>query len=211
MSRETVNQETVNQETMSRETVNRETVNPQSTDPLSTTLTLFASAARLGALCWTERRLFEVLGGSVAALADPGAKLLVDRHAAHAAWRAEQWWARLPVLAVVDRDELVAPPPGGVAQVYEVLAGAERLGAPGRLAGLYRVALPRLAAAYRGHRALTSPVADGPVRRTLGQVEADIERDRAEGETFVHSLLVSGEAVDQAAASVARLERLLVA
>jgi hypothetical protein len=44
----------------------------------------------------------------------------------------------------------------------------------------------------------------------LAQAEFDIGADWREGESFVHSLLVSIEAVDAAADAVARLERLLV-
>lgn len=182
-------------------------------------LTLHQSAARLGAFCWTERRLFETLGAAVGVLSHPDAKVLVDRHAGHAAWRGQQWWDRLPVLAQVDREKLVAPESPGVEALYRSLrlaAGGEEpgsdapLGAVGLLAGLYRVALPRLGASYATYRALTSPVSDAPARRTLSQVEADLEVDRAEGESFVHSLLIGEEAIDEAAGAVARLERLLL-
>lgn len=192
-------------------------------------LTLHESAARLGAFCWTERRLFEVLGASVGVLGDADSKVLADRHAAHAAWRAEQWWDRLPVLAQVDREELVAPASPGVEALYRCLfasaagddaagddagsddAGSgERLGPVGLLAGFYRVALPRLGASYAAYRALTNPASDAPARRTLSQVEADLEVDRSEGEFFVHSILTAEEAIDEAAGAVARLERLLI-
>ncbi|MBO0692464.1 MAG: hypothetical protein J2P58_06175 [Acidimicrobiaceae bacterium] len=183
------------------------------------TLTLHESAARLGAFCWIERRLFEVLGGSLGVLSQPDAKVLVDRHATHAAWRGQQWWERLPVLAQVDREELLSPETPGVGALYGALcpprsaeeAGSgERLSPVGFLAGIYRVALPRLGASYATYRALTSPVSDAPARRTLSQVEADLEVDRAEGESFVHSLLDCEAAIDEAAAAVARLERLLL-
>ncbi|MCL2395273.1 MAG: hypothetical protein FWC87_11360 [Acidimicrobiaceae bacterium] len=185
-----------------------------------TRLTLQESATRLGAFCWTERRLFEVLGAAVGVLASADSKILVDRHAAHAAWRGQQWWERLPVLAQVDREELVAPESPGVAALYRSLSScAPRedngspapLGPVGLLAGLYRVALPRLGASYATYRALTSLVSDAPARRTLSQVEADLEVDRAEGESFVHSLLTCEEAIDEAAAAMATLEKLLLA
>lgn len=182
-------------------------------------LTLHESAAKLGGFCWAERRLFETLGASAGVLGQADAKVLVDRHAAHAAWRGQQWWDRLPVLAQVERDELVAPASPGIEAVYRALAPSTSgndagsgppLGGVGLLAGLYRVALPRLAASYAAYRALTSSVADAPARRTLSQVEADLEVDRSEGESFVHSLLICDEAIDEAAGAVARLERLLL-
>jgi hypothetical protein len=191
-------------------------------------LSLHDAAGVLGGHVWTERRLFEVLGASAADLRVPAAKAMVDRHAAHAAWRAGQWWDRLPVLAVIDRDALILPPSPGIASVYDRLAGAgagagageadgdgDEDGAAGddaaRLAGLYRVALPRLAVAYRVHAARTAEAADGAVRRTLERSGPDLEADRAEGEALLQSLLVDIAAVDAAATRVAALERLLVA
>jgi hypothetical protein len=170
-------------------------------------LTLHESASRLGGFCWIERRLFETLGASGANLEDPEAKVMVDAHAAHAAWRGGQWWDRLPVLAVIDRDELVTEPSAAAAAVYDRLSQATGLVAV--LAGFYRVALPRLAGAYRAFEGLTSPLSDGPARRTLAQVHSDVEADRAQGESFLHSLLVTAEAVDEASAATATLERVL--
>jgi hypothetical protein len=182
-------------------------------------LSLHDAAQVLGGHLWSERRLFEVLGASVARLRGPAAKVMVDRHAAHAAWRAGQWWDRLPVLAVIERDALILPPTSGIAAVYGQLSEPEPETEPGSgsgsdaawLAGLYRVALPRLAVAYRAHRAGTAPAADGSVRRTLERVAPDLEADRAEGEALLQSLLVDAGAVDAAAVRVAGLERLLVA
>jgi hypothetical protein len=182
-------------------------------------LTLQESAAKLGAFCWTERRLFESLGASVGVLKHTEAKLMVDRHAAHAAWRGQQWWDRLPVLATVDRDGLVVAESPGADALYRHLCPSRITDSPGAeewrgavafLAGMYRVALPRLGAGYAAYRALTSPISDAPARRTLSQVEADLEVDRAEGESFVHSLLNSVSAIDEAAGAVARLERMLL-
>jgi hypothetical protein len=171
-------------------------------------LSLFGAAARVGGHVWTERRLFEVLGAAVKMLSDPAAKGMVDRHAAHAAWRAGQWWDRLPVLAVVDRDALIVPPGPGVAAAYD------RMGSltddVGFLAGIYRVALPRLEAAYRSHATLTAPATDGAIRRTLERVGPDLEGDRAEGESWVQFLLVDATAVEVAAAAVSGTEVLLV-
>ena len=94
-----------------------------------------------------EGRLFEILGGWVASTDDVDAKLLLDRHSQHHAWRADQWWDRLPVLADVDRPALVAAPSPGIGAVAEALAALA--GDVPRLAGAYRVALPRLVAAYQ--------------------------------------------------------------
>jgi hypothetical protein len=113
---------------------------------------------------WAESRLFETLGAWVASTDEPAAKLLFDRHSQHHAWRAQQWWDRLPVLADVDRDRLIQPPTPAVAAGAAALAGLE--GATARLAGVYRVALPRLFAGYQRHRQRADPASDGSAIRT---------------------------------------------
>ena len=64
---------------------------------------LLEDAARLaGSHRWIESRLFEILGGWVASTEEVHAKLLFDRHSQHHAWRAAQWWDRLPVSSGLD-------------------------------------------------------------------------------------------------------------
>ena len=170
-------------------------------------LTLEDSARLSGGHCWVERRLFEITGGWVRSMPEPEAKLMLDRHSQHHAWRARQWWDRLPVLDDVDREALVAPPAPAVAALMDALAG---LGVTvPRLAGLYRVALGRVHVSYRAHGRLAGPVADGSVLRTLDIVGRDVIRDWTEGEAALQSLLITRGAVDEAAAAVARLEGLL--
>ncbi len=155
-----------------------------------------------------ERRLFEILGGWVATVADADAKLMLDRHSQHHAWRAAQWWDRLPVLADVDRDALVRPPSSGWEAALKEL---ESFTSPvARLAGAYRGAFPRVASAYRAHRQEVSPLADAAVVRTLDHVGRDFSEDWGEGEAVTEALLLSPEDVDEAAATVARVERLLL-
>lgn len=168
-----------------------------------------AESGRLaGEHCWVERRLFEILGGWVATVADVDAKLILDRHSQHHAWRAAQWWDRLPVLADIDPDALVRPPSPGWAAALDDLSSLTSTVA--RLAGTYRGALPRLASAYRDHRRTASPIADGAVIRTLDHVASDLARDWAEGEAVTESLLRTHADVDEAAASTARVESRLI-
>ncbi|HWE57130.1 MAG TPA: hypothetical protein VG435_16590, partial [Acidimicrobiales bacterium] len=68
------------------------------------------SAAWAGRHRWIENRLYEVAGAWVPSTPDVEVKLLFDRHSHHHAWRAAQWWDRLPVLADVDRDAQCRPP-----------------------------------------------------------------------------------------------------
>jgi hypothetical protein len=200
-------------------------------------LTLHQSAALVGGHCWVERRLFERLGSWVASSASNEAKLLLDAHSQHAAWRAGQWWDRLPVLAQLDRDELVAAHDRWATLFVATDAGdaipagddpaadhsaadhsaadhsaAAHLAADvTRLAVAYRVLLPRVAASYARHARLTTPIADGPVIRTLGQVAADVRADWAEGEFLLETLMSSAAHVAAAAAATARAEQALLA
>ena len=171
-------------------------------------LSLSESSARSGGHCWVERRLFEVLGAWAPATGLAEATVLLDRHSLHAAWRAGQWWERLPLLAEVDRDALVAPPAG-----WERLlgpAGGPPPPPPGPVAALalvYRVVLPRLLASYREHAGRASPVADGPVLRTLRHAADDVRADREEGEAALLGLLDDETTVEDAAAAVRRAEK----
>ena len=170
-------------------------------------LTLEDSARLAGGHCWVERRLFEITGGWVTSTPEPEVKLMLDRHSQHHAWRAEQWWDRLPVLDDVDRDALVAPPGPSVAAVVSALADVPPT-VP-RLAGLFRVALARVHVSYRNHRALAGPVADASVLRTLDIVGPDVIGDWTEGEAVLQSLLTNRQAVQDASATVLKLEGLL--
>jgi hypothetical protein len=167
-------------------------------------LTLEDSARLAGGHCWLERRLFEVLGGWVESTPQPVAKLLLDRHSGHGAWRAEQWWDRLPVLADVDRESLVEADPASLAEVLRRMAVAPDT--VGRLAGAYRFALPRLWNRYARHLALTIPTSDSSTIRTLGMAMADVEADWREGEVVLQDMLGEAGLVRGAADTVAGLE-----
>jgi hypothetical protein len=170
-------------------------------------LTLEDSARLAGGHCWVERRLFEITGGWVSSTPETEVKLMLDRHSQHHAWRALQWWDRLPVLDDVERDALVAAPGPAVAAVLTTLTEV-RTTIP-RLAGLYRVALARIHVSYRNHRALAGPVADGSTMRTLDIVGPDVLGDWTEGEAVLQSLLVSRPGVEDAASIVSHLEGIL--
>lgn len=136
---------------------------------------------------WVESRLFGVLGGWVATTSEPDAKLLFDRHSNHHAWRAQQWWDRLPVLADLDRAELVAAQGAGLVAAFDALAAQESTLT--RLACTYRMMIPRLAASYERHRLCTSAVADSSVLRTLVMLSADVATDWLEGEAVLELIL----------------------
>jgi hypothetical protein len=171
-------------------------------------LTLDESARLAGGHCWLEQQLFELLGRWVEPTPEPAAKLLFDRHSNHHAWRAGQWWDRLPVLDDVDRMSLVAADPASRPEVWPALAAVP--GTVGRLAGAYRFALPRLWTRYAQHLSLTTPVSDSSSIRTLGMAMADVEADWREGEALLQGLLGEPGLVRTAADTVAALEALLV-
>jgi hypothetical protein len=166
-------------------------------------------AARLaGGHRWVEMRLFEILGSWVASTDDIEAKLLFDRQSQHHAWRAGQWWERMPVTAGIDRESLVAAPSPGVAAGADALESADDVVA--RLAGTYRVALPRLLSRYERHRLLASPINDSAAIRTLELLIPDVSADRRQGEVLLQKRLADAEGVDRAARTVAALEVLLL-
>jgi hypothetical protein len=168
------------------------------------------SAGRLcGANRWAETQMFEILGSWVPTTAEVPAKLMLDRHSLHHAWRADQWWERLPVVADVDREALVTAPSAAASSAIDSLR--EMSGPVSRLAGAYRVAIPRLAAAYQHQLAVTSPVAASSILRTLDIVMADLLADWREGEYLLQSLLSGKEEVTEAAEAVRTLETLLAA
>jgi hypothetical protein len=168
---------------------------------------LEAVARRVGANRWMEIRLFEILGTWVPTVSEARVKVLLDRHSLHHAWRAQQWWDRLPVVAGIDRPGLVAPPSATVELLLDHLAALEDSAA--RLAGAYRVAIPRLAGTYETQVQQLSPVADSSVLRTMHIVRADLESDWREGEFTLQALLVDAEAVGVAAGAVAGLESIV--
>jgi hypothetical protein len=169
---------------------------------------LLGAGHMVGGHRWLELQVFELAGHWVPETPEPPSKLALDRHSGHAAWRAGQWEERLPVVAVLDHADLVrAPDESWIRCLAAVAAQPDTVA---RLAGLYRVVLPRLAQRYRSHLAATSPVADGPSRRTLRTVMADLAVDRDEGDDALAALLVDLAAVELAAASVARVEATLL-
>jgi len=171
-------------------------------------LTLDEAARLVGYYSWAEGRLFEIAGGWVASSPEPEVKLLFDRHSQHHAWRAGQWWDRLPVLADTDRESLVCSPSPSVANAAGSLASLDQTVT--RLAGLYRVALPRLTAAYERHLSVTNPPSDSALIRTLNLLAGDAGADWREGEVFLQKLLIDKESVRSAGETVARLELMLL-
>ena len=152
-----------------------------------TVWSLHELAARVGGYVWWERQLFELLGAAVIETADPTAKMLLAADSLHAAWRASQWEARLPVVHDLD-SVVVAPTATAAAVAAEVAAAPVAL----RVAGIYAALLPALAEAYAAHAAVTSASADLPISRVLVRVRADLGADLAGAEVLVQGAGAEG-------------------
>jgi hypothetical protein len=153
-----------------------------------------------------------VLGAWVAVEPDPEVKPVLAAHSLRHAWHAEVWRDRLPRVAHLDADALTGPAGQGaveVAAALEATAGADQT--VERLAGVARVLLPRLVAAYRARLQAAHPLADGPTVRWLGLVVADEAAGLAEVDRLLQARLDGGEeALVQRVAGVrARLEPLV--
>ena len=180
-----------------------------SPEPVSRSLSLEDGARVAGHHVWLEMRLFEVLGGWVPTVAEPRVKTHLATQSRRHAWHADLWREHLPRVAGIDADSLVAPPGDGWADVIAALA--ESASTPERLAGAYRVVLPRVVTATARRLAAATPVADAALARSLRFVLADDLDEWRDGEALLQSLMATPEDVDRVSAHAARLEKLLVA
>jgi hypothetical protein len=171
-------------------------------------LTLQESARIIGHYRWVEVRLFEILGAWVPDVPELEAKLIVAAQAPHHAWHSQLWFERLPELAGMDREELTVAANDHVVAVMDCLQGSDRT--IEKLAGVYRVVLPRMIAAYSGHLARASAVTDAPTIRALHLVLRDEIDDWKHGEALIQSLLLDDLGVQRAAQHQARLEAIMV-
>jgi hypothetical protein len=168
-----------------------------------------ALAAVVGEYRWIENALYAVLGEWVNDMPVAAVQVHLDGESQRHAWHADLWADRLPVLAGSDPAAFTVPSPATVA-LFATLQGAAvdldgsttgypepeggsalpRPGALPRLAGLYRVVLPRLATTYERHlRAVTHSPTDPPVRRALRLVLNDTIEDWHTGERLVQRLV----------------------
>ena len=131
------------------------------------------AARRVGALVWTEQRLFEVVGGWVASTPEPETKLLFARLSRHHGDHALALAAVLPDTRDHDPSQLVTP---GDADGAARLDSADTT--PARLAALVEVATEQVATLDL-LLADGSSVRDGPVLRVARLVRdedaADVE------------------------------------
>ncbi|MCD9624617.1 hypothetical protein [Rhabdothermincola salaria] len=173
-------------------------------------LTAEGAAARLGAYCWVEQRLFGLLGAWAGQITEPDAKAMVAEHAEHAAWRALRWHELLPT-APPGADALVVAP-SGVDAVFAALSpaeGADRTAE--KLAAVHRCLLPRLLAAYTAHLDWADPLTEASTRRHLEMATNDLVADLRHGERLLEALVAAPERVAGLADLVAGVEAAVVA
>jgi hypothetical protein len=197
-------------------------------DPGALPLTLANAAALVGEYRWIENALYGLLGEWVTDMPVAAVKVHLDGQSLRHAWHAELWADRLPVLAGADPDRWTVPSTP-TAALFALLTGVpvptgepgstwppaadELLGRPGalpRLAGLYRVVLPRLVTSYERHLRVASPVTDGPTARALRLVLNDEVEDWHAGERLVQRLVTRPHDVAAVHEFLQRLESSVV-
>jgi hypothetical protein len=161
---------------------------------MSSGLGIVEIARRLAHYQWVEERLFETLGAWTVTIPEPAVKVVVGPHGARHAEHAEQWARHRPDVRDAGPSGAKSPGPS----VDALFAAVRELTEPEqtieKLVAVYRVILPALVRDYEEHLAATSVVADGPVIRALELVLADEERELAEGEAVLQSVLEAADA-----------------
>jgi len=169
----------------------------------------FAHAAELyGAYRWLERRLYELTGAWAGEVAPPEVQIHLDEVSGQHAWHSELWAARLPVIDGIDPETLTRPSGPGAGPLLNALCELD--GPVERLAGLYRVVLPRLLATYARHLRRAAPVADAPGVRALQLVRRDEIMSWEAGEAILQGLLMGPDEAAAAATAQQRLESVVV-
>lgn len=131
------------------------------------------SVERMATYCRVEQLSFSLLGGWVAGVETPAAKLALLAAADHCAWRSRRWFEMLPTA-----------PPGPDAYLTPTTIESDAFdgvadldGAGARLSLAFEELLPALRAAMRLHLDRTTEVADAPVRRLLRIAITDVSDD----------------------------------
>jgi hypothetical protein len=170
-----------------------------STDPATpwdSHFDLITSARSIGRFVSIERQLFAVVGQWVQSETDTAAKLHFAQQCYHHHWHAELLTTLLPTpveqypAAYIDDDDPHTPGHIRAASDNLVKLGglANQTASSTRLAGLYGVILPDLAACYQAHFRHTVPQTDGPTRRVLSLILTDLATDLALGKALLSAV-----------------------
>jgi hypothetical protein len=152
-------------------------------------LSIAASARRNGHHAWMARRLFELMGTSVATTPEHEPKLMLGRHCYHYAAHAERFISLLPTPADVHPYAVVEPP---TADVETMFASVEQFATTAeRLHAIYGVAVPMMLDRIREHFDQCNPVTDAPTMRVLDHVVHDLTADVSEANEVMATLVPS--------------------
>jgi hypothetical protein len=135
---------------------------------------LVTTATRAGQHCWTETRLFELLGAWMHDASDPEVVVHLGQRCQRHGRHAQAWRARIAAVPDVD-DALIAAVNDADAQAWEAL-GRPGAATSARLGALYRYVLPRVVADYQADLARLDPLVDGP---TCALLEAVIDDEQS--------------------------------
>jgi hypothetical protein len=148
-------------------------------------------ADRVGAYAWVEDRLFALMGQWAVGDASREVTVYLATESRRHGALAQAWHERLPARAGVERDLLVAAPPGPLAEVFERLEGEGEVST--RLAGLVEVVLPRVLASYAEHLASANPASEGPVLAVLQRARIGGSMEVAVGQSLMGENNGSGD------------------
>ncbi len=138
---------------------------------------LLATATQLGAFVWVEAEVSSILGSWVATQTDPSRKVELNASSARHRWHSELFFERLPVLAVVNPEDLVRPPNSEFQSFLGLVASSASV--QDQLIAMRLVLLPYLLGVYQQEMLSLSEVADASALRTLTVVIANTETELA--------------------------------
>jgi hypothetical protein len=152
-------------------------------------LSIAASARRNGHHAWMARRLFELMGTSVATTPELEPKLMLGRHCYHYAWHAELFASLLPTPVEIHHYAIVEPPS---AEVEAMLVNIEQCTTTAeRLDAFYNVAVPMMRSRVSEHTQACNPITDGPTMRVLNLVAKDLADDQDEAQEIMATDVLS--------------------
>jgi hypothetical protein len=135
------------------------------------------------------RRLFELMGTSVAKTPEHAPKLMLGRHCYHYASHAELFVSLLPTPAEVHPYAVVESP---TADVEAMFASVEKFTTTTeRLHAIYRVAVRTMLDRIGEHQEQCNLVTDAPTMRVLDLVVLDLTADLDEAEEVMAALVPS--------------------
>lgn len=163
----------------------------------------------IGGLAWVSERLFEVEGRWAASMSEATAVTHLAEHSRHHGWHSGLWRDALPDSPVLAAADHVRAPAGWEpAMALTAEGGAiDVAGDAGRLAGLYRGLVPRLAGMLDDlDRTLAGP-GDAAIRRVLGLVAHDVDNDLRGGSARLSATLRDDDAIGSASSATLGLDQ----